>query len=61
MIDFTDTELNVILTLTNKADPMSLIADIQSIRTKILNYAQEQQQAQMAEAAEAAPVEEPVG
>jgi hypothetical protein len=50
VIAFTDPELNIILTVLVRCDPMSIIADVQGVIKKIQAYAQEQQQTQMAEA-----------
>lgn len=51
MIEFSDAELNMILTVLSKVDPVEVVQDIQAVRRKIIAYAQEKQQAQMAEAA----------
>lgn len=61
MIEFTDAELHLILTMASKADPMEMVMDIQGIRRKILAYAQEKQQEQMAQAAQAAAQEPEAG
>ena len=53
MIDFTDAELNVILTLAVKGDPMELIAECKSIKEKIQEYAEGQQAEQIEKAAKA--------
>ena len=52
MIQFSDAELNMILTVLTRCDPAEVVTDIQTVRRKIISYAQEKQQSQMAEAAE---------
>ena len=41
-LDFTDQELNTILTIVTKVDPMEMIGICKAIKDKILKYAEEQ-------------------
>ena len=52
MVQFTDAELSVVHTVLLKADPMGLIADVQSIIQKIRAYAEEKNAQQIAAASE---------
>lgn len=55
MVQFTDSEINVIYAVMKKADPMGLLEEAQSIITKIRTYADEKK-AQETQAATEAPV-----